>query len=107
MSDQQLDIFGATAAAPTNDQLLGVLVRLPDACGKCGGDVAVIGAGKGVHKASIACNSCGYFRGWVSYESYKFIAEITNKFGAPTTPILIRRRSERAPPTSPDQIGGD
>ena len=104
----QLDLFGATvAAAPElTEPLLGISVRLPDLC-KCGDAIAVIGPGKGMHRASLACNSCGFFRGWISFESYNFITAIINKFGAPTTPILIRRRSEQAPPTSPDQIGGD
>jgi hypothetical protein len=87
----QFDMFAATLAAPTTDPLLGILVQLPDACGKCGDSVAVIGPGKGMHKASLSCNSCGFFRGWVSHAPYDFLAAITSKFGAPTTPIIIRR----------------
>jgi hypothetical protein len=86
----QADLFGAPTAPPGNP-LLGLSVRLPDTCSKCGESVAVIGPGKAQHKASVSCKSCGFFRGWISFESYNFIAAITCKFGAPTTPILIRR----------------
>lgn len=92
----QTDLFGASTT-PDNP-LLGISVRLPDVCSKCGESVAVIGPGKAQHKASLNCNSCGYFRGWISAESYSFIATITNKFGAPTTPILIRRGSSARNP---------
>ncbi len=91
MTLHQGDFFGAPKPPP-NNLLLGLSVRLPDVCSECGEVVALIGAGKGPHKASLSCNSCGHFRGWISAESYNFIAEIINKFGgAPTTPILIRR----------------
>ena len=90
--NDQLNMFIATAAgARATDPPLGILVQLPDACGKCAAGVAVIGPGKGMHKASLACNSCGFFRGWVSRASYDFITALTSKFGAPTSPIIIRR----------------
>jgi hypothetical protein len=96
----QLHLFGATvAAAPElTEPLLGISVRLPDVCAKCGDSVAVIGAGKGMHKASLSCKACGHFRGWVSRASYDFLTAITNKFGAPTTPIVIRRGQHGAAP---------
>jgi len=61
----QGDFFGAPAPPPENP-LLGLSVRLPDVCGKCNDTLAVIGAGAGPHKASLGCNSCGHFRGWIS-----------------------------------------
>ena len=96
LSGGQLDLFGATVAA-ASEPLLGISVRLPDVC-KCGDAIAVIGPGKGVHRASLGCSSCGLFRGWMSHASHDFLTAITNKFGAPTSPIIIRRGRHGAAP---------
>jgi hypothetical protein len=82
----QLDLFD-----PGNPTLVdGLLVRLPDAC-KCGHTIALIGKGRGLHRASLHCHSCGRFRGWVSKTSHDFLTGIIKSFGCPTEPIVIRR----------------
>ena len=91
----QLDLFGTAAPA---DPLLGLAVKLPDTCSKCGDLVAIVGPGKPPHCASLLCRSCGLHRGWISRANYTFLNEIINKFGAPTEPIVFRTRS-----TKPEQ----
>ncbi len=87
----QLALFDAPKT-PT-DRLSGIQVKLPDNCGKCRDTVAIIGPGRGPHRAELLCHSCGSHRGWLSHTTYAFIADIANKFGCPTTPIVIRRGS--------------
>jgi hypothetical protein len=84
----------ATSAHP----LIGLAVKLPETCGKCGHLVAVVGSGQPPHFASLLCRSCGFHRGWISRANYTFLNEIINKFGAPTEPIVFRNRS-----TKPEQ----
>ena len=88
----QLELF-ETATLP--DPLSGLTVKLPDTCGNCGGVVAIVGPGKPPHSASLLCRSCGLHRGWISRANYNFLCEITNKFGAPTEPIVFRSRSTK------------
>jgi hypothetical protein len=87
-----LDLFPDTLPAPAkhDDPLVGTVVDLPDAC-RCGQTFALIGAGTGPHAAYLQCESCHRHRGWVSQSTYKFLAEILQKFGCPTTPIKVRR----------------
>ena len=85
----QFDLFRVSPPAST-DPLIGVVVELPDAC-KCGGTVALIGAGSAPHRASLRCASCGVHRGWLARETHDFINEIIRKFGPLTAPITIRR----------------
>jgi hypothetical protein len=93
--EAQPDLFNT---ARTADPLTGLAVKLPNSCGKCGHLVAIVGAGKPPHFASLRCQSCGMHRGWVSRANYTFPNEIINKFGAPTEPIVFRNRS-----TEPDE----
>lgn len=89
----QLDLFGARRrhlAATAADPLLGLVVQLSDRC-QCGSGHAVIGEGKGPHRASLFCSRCERHRGWMSNEAHAFVTEVVEKFGKPTTPITIRR----------------
>jgi hypothetical protein len=90
---------------------MGLHVRLPTSCPRCGVIVAFISAGSGPHCASLLCVSCRAFRGWVAHATYDFIIKIIDKFGRPIAPITIRRvertinsgsrQPERAPAASP------
>jgi hypothetical protein len=82
----QPDLFDTARPA---DPLIGLAVKLPDTCGKCGQLVAIISAGKLPHCASLLCRSCGLHRGWI------FLKEIINKFGSPSEPIVFRNRSTK------------
>jgi hypothetical protein len=75
-----------TNAAP--DAIVGLTLHLPDKC-KCSGTIALIG-GTAPHCALLHCALCDAHRGWVSRGTYDFIAEIADKSGRPTAPIVIR-----------------
>jgi hypothetical protein len=89
----KIDLF----RAPPHDEttLIGLAIRLPEACPRCSGHDAVIGAGRGPHKASIMC-ACGRHLGWMSVPAFNFIAETVRQFGRPSAPICVKRK----PPTT-------
>jgi hypothetical protein len=86
----QPDLFAASEIlhSPT------VLMHSP--CSKCGAKTALIGTGKGPHAAELRCLNCNAHRQWISQENYRriatFVAEISNKLGAPPT-IALRNFS--------------
>jgi hypothetical protein len=88
----QLDISGAL---PVDGRLVGLAITLPEQCSRCSGHDAVIGAGRGPHKASIMC-VCGRHLGWMSIATFNFIAETIRQFGRPSAPISVNRK----PPTT-------
>lgn len=88
----QIDRFGASPVDETN--LVGLAITLPEQCPRCNGHDAVIGSGRGPHKASIMC-VCGRHLGWMTVPSFNFIAEIARRFGRPSEPICVNRK----PPT--------
>jgi hypothetical protein len=85
------DLFASRAA---ND-LVGLIIKLPEPCPCCKAHAAVIGAGRGPHRASILC-ACGRRLGWVSKLSGDFLTETIRVFGRPTEPIAISRNRQRA-----------
>jgi hypothetical protein len=87
----RFDLFDTAAPA---DPILGLVVKLPN-CSKCGDPLAFIGPGKPPHCASLLCQLCGLHRGWISRTNYKFLNEITNKFGVPSEPIVFRTRNTK------------
>ena len=88
----QLDMFQAAADEPANSHdLVGLAITLPEQCPRCRGHDAVIGAGRGPHKASIMC-VCGRHLGWLSIATFNFIAETVRQFGRPSEPISVTRK---------------
>jgi hypothetical protein len=92
--------FRATALSSTEtfaplgkiiNPLIGIDVKLPDTCKQCGSEVAIIGPAPVPHRASLHCQECRQFRGWVSNEAFRFVAKIVEQFGKPAEPILIHR----------------
>jgi hypothetical protein len=59
---------------------------------KCGHDIAVVGGGRDSYAAELTCARCGSHRAWLSHDTTKWITTVISKFGAPTTPIILRRR---------------
>jgi hypothetical protein len=51
------------------------------------------GEGKGPHAGALHCADCGQHRGWLSKTTAAWIESIINRFGAPTTPIVVRPSS--------------
>jgi hypothetical protein len=94
----QPDLFGVTVPSTG---ILGLIVVPPSRCPSCSSPNATLGWSAGPHAARLTCTGCGRHRGWLSAESFGFIAEIANKFGRPTTPIVIRRHQ------STDAVGGE
>jgi hypothetical protein len=93
----QLKLFAGPAdprcsARPPIDPLHGLSVQLSDAC-QCGSCNAVIGEGKGPHRAAFFCSRCERHRGWMANEAHAFIAEVVKKFGKPTKPIKVQRNN--------------
>ena len=61
---------------------------------KCGSDVAIVGRGRRPYAAELACVRCGAHRGWLSDSTLNWISLVMSNFGAPPTPIVLRRRSQ-------------
>jgi hypothetical protein len=76
--------------------LIGLRVKLArpiDQQKPCCRNLAIIGEGKGLHAGALHCADCGNHRGWLSKTTAAWIESIINRFGAPTTPIVVRPSS--------------
>jgi hypothetical protein len=93
-----VDLFGVPA-------LIGLEVRLDrpaDRENPCCRNVCRIGTGKGPHAGELICADCGRHRGWLSKSTAQWIGSVITRFGAPTTPIVVRKTytyEEEAPGT--------
>jgi hypothetical protein len=90
----QPDMFSAEPA--TDMDLIGLAITVPERCPRCSGHDAVIGTGRGPHKASIMC-VCGRHLGWMSTPTFNFLAETVRQFARPSEPISVTRKP---PPTT-------
>jgi hypothetical protein len=92
-----VDLFGA----PT---LIGLKVKLDrpvDRERPCCRNICTISAGKGPHAGELTCTGCGQHRGWLSKSTAQWIEHVVTRFGAPTTPIVVRSSTleqEEVPP---------
>ena len=77
----QLDFF-----EPRSAPLIGVKVQLPRPCPSCGNTIGVIGSSDGPQANRIDCVQSG----WGSKSEAAFITAVSEKFGVPTTPIVLR-----------------
>jgi len=88
--------------------IFGLKVKLPIECHNCGFEVATITRPAGKYYADFKCAACGGPRGSLTERTGWLIQSIANSFGAPTTPIVLRRppvpctRTEN-PPALPAQ----
>jgi hypothetical protein len=76
------------------DLLYGLSAQLSDTC-QCGLHDAVIGEGKGPHRAAFFCSQCERHRGWMANEAHAFVTALIRKFGKPPRPIRIRRQKTK------------
>src|SRR5215470_14124381 len=87
--------FDRFAAAPEdNTGLVGLKVKLDRAADRerpCCRNVCIISAGKGPHAGELHCADCGQHRGWLSQSIAQWIEDVVTRFGAPTTPIVMRK----------------
>jgi hypothetical protein len=73
------------------DMLLLVrLDRQTDRDRPCHDNIATIGPGKAQHAAELRCAKCGRHRGWLRGEALDFLKDLTQRFGAPVEPIILR-----------------
>jgi hypothetical protein len=82
-----VDLFGL----PT---LIGLRVKLDrpvDREQPCCLNICMIAAARGPHAGELICASCGQHRGWLSKPTAQWIANVVTRFGAPTTPIVVRK----------------
>jgi hypothetical protein len=74
----------------------------------CCRNVCIIGPGKGPHADALQCADCGQHRGWLSKFTAQWIEQVASRFGAPTTPIVVRKHhtdeEEKAPAKVVDQF---
>ena len=85
--------------------VVGLEVRLDrpaDRESPCCRNICRIGAGNGPHAGELICADCGCHRGWLSKSTAQWIGSVIARFGAPTTPIVVRKAhtyQEEAPDT--------
>ena len=60
-------------------------------CPHCSNKITVIRSTTGPHHAELKCAACGTFCGWLSERTASWLNTVINKFGAPPTPIVLRR----------------
>jgi hypothetical protein len=90
----QLDLFDPPPSPPSSaspsTSIVGLRVWLPRPCPSCGNAVGVIGSSGRPHANRIDCIRCGSWRHWLSKSEAAFITAVSEKFGVPTTPIVLR-----------------
>jgi hypothetical protein len=85
--------------------LVGLKIKLDrpvDRDRPCCRNICIISAGKLPHAGALNCVDCGQQRGWLSNSTAQWIEHVMARFGAPITPIVVRKSQiyeEEAPPT--------
>jgi hypothetical protein len=87
----QLDFFSSSppSSAPSASPIVGMKVQLQRAC-TCGSFIGVIGSSTGQHANRVTCDACNVFRQWLGHREADFLAAISEKFGCPSSPIILR-----------------
>jgi hypothetical protein len=83
-----------------NTTLINLKVKLDrpvDRERPCCRNVCTIGPARGPHAGELRCVDCCQHRGWLSKPTAQWIEHVVTRFGAPTTPINVRK-SEEVPP---------
>jgi hypothetical protein len=81
------DLFGELT-------LVGLKVKLDrpiDREKPCCRNICIIGPARGPHAGELTCTGCGQHRGWLSFETTKWITAVVSKFGTPNGPIIVRK----------------
>jgi hypothetical protein len=85
--------------------IIGLKIRMDrpvDRERPCCRNICMISAAKLPHAGALNCVDCGQQRGWLSNSTAQWIERVMARFGAPTTPIIVRKShtyEEEAPPT--------
>jgi hypothetical protein len=87
------------------DGIIGLQIKLDRPADRerpCCRNICIISAGKGPHAGALHCADCGQQRGWLSKTTAQWIESVVTRFGAPLTPIVVRKshlyQEEEAPP---------
>jgi len=79
-----LDLFGN----PITPALRVRLERPLKTC--CGNVVAIVAPGRGPHAAELRCAGCDAHRGWLRRKTLDFLTDLSQRFGAPAEPMILR-----------------
>jgi hypothetical protein len=74
--------------------LVGLKVRLArpvDIENPCCENICTILPGQGPHAGELVCTDCHRHRGWLSKTTADWLMGVVSKFGAPDSPIVVRR----------------
>jgi hypothetical protein len=88
----QLNVF--TTVVKPQQPLVGLRVKMDrpvDRDRPCCRNFCTIGHAKGLHAGELICADCGQHRGWLSKPTAHWIESVITRFGAPTTPIVVRK----------------
>jgi hypothetical protein len=66
------------------------LNRSIDRLRPCHDNIATVDHGRATHCAGLRCCQCGRHRGWLPREGFEFLTNLTQRFGTPTEPIVLR-----------------
>ena len=66
------------------------LDRTVDRIRPCHDNIATVDHGRAHHAAGLRCSKCGRHRGWLPREGFQFLTDLTQRFGAPTEPVVLR-----------------
>ena len=75
-------------------KLIGLRVKLDrpsDRDRTCCASICIIGPPSGPHAGSLKCEICNEHRGWISKSTAAWVENVIGKFGAPSTPIIVRK----------------
>jgi hypothetical protein len=92
---RQLDLFIAEPETP----LVGLRVKLDRSADRdrpCCRNLCTLTPRKGSHAAGLLCVDRGQHRGWLSNTTAHWIENVIERFGAPTTPIVVRKSQNNA-----------
>jgi hypothetical protein len=88
----QLDFFSSSSppsSAPAASPIVGMKVQLQRACAR-GSFFGVVGSSAGPRANRVTCDACNVFRQWLGHREADFLAAISEKFGCPSSPIILR-----------------
>jgi hypothetical protein len=89
---EQVGLFASPSSMTPSTGINGLIVAMAHRpCRSCGCESFVIGSSKAMHCARLDCIECAAFGGWLSQGAFTFIRMTVEKFGPPTTPIIVRR----------------
>jgi hypothetical protein len=106
--DRQHGLFGA---AGWGTSIIGLSVVLPCEC-RCGSVQATIGSTAGFDGAALICTKCNCHAGRLPSRSLAFITKVSDLFGRPSEPIVIRspnsgRLDPKPAATAADNLRGE